>query len=109
MTRSPSSSIRPRLLSILSTRLLSRCSPSAVTLLVDLRAAGADHVELVGSIPLKEHHRVRLEALSLGDATELFEFSGAGPLEDGNLRELLHVPSRRNVRPAPADAATGPG
>src|SRR5439155_26115473 len=72
--------------------------PAVLRLLVALGAPREDDIELVGSVPLKEHHGVRLEALSPGDTAELFELSGAGPLEDGNLRELPHIRSRRCVR-----------
>ena len=64
-----------------------------VGLLVDLRRSREDHVELVGTIALEEHHRVRLQALPLGDAAELLELGGTGPLEDGNLCELFHFRS----------------
>src|SRR5438876_2525159 len=78
-------------------------------LLVDLRAPRQDHVELVGSIPLKEHHGVRLEALSLGDAAQLFELSNAGPPEDGDLRELFHVRLQRCVGLCPKAPTSAPG
>ena len=66
--------------------------------LADVRAPGDDHVKLVGAVPLKEHRRVRVEALALRDPAELLELLGSSPLKYENLRELFHALKQDSTR-----------